>query len=93
MRNQAMARKLKSGEAIDIDKIAMIPSDEDKADPQKATAFRIESAKFVEDRDYCVASSEEWIWSIGRCRRNGSLYAALDSRFYGNPDFECVWLR
>ncbi len=93
MRNQAMARKLKAGEAIDVEKISMLFSAEDKADPQVAGTWRIESAKFVDDSDYFVGSSEEWIWSIGRHKRNGSLYAALDTRFYQNPDFECVWLR
>ena len=39
------------------------------------------------------------VWSIGRSLRDqpgapkGAVFAALDGRFYMNPDFECLWLR
>lgn len=33
------------------------------------------------------------IWSVGRSKWNGSLWAAFDGRFYQNPDYDCVWLR
>ncbi len=46
-----------------------------------------------EDCDYCVGSTEQWIWSIGRRLSDGAIFAALDARFYGNPEFHCLWLR
>lgn len=93
MRNQAMARKLSNEDAIDIEKITVHGTEKDAADPQLAGAFKIDPLQFVDDRDYCVSSSEEWIWSIGRRRSDGAVFAALDGRFYQNPEFECLWLR
>lgn len=39
------------------------------------------------------AESETWIESIGRHKTNRDLLAACDGRFYGNPDYECLYLR
>lgn len=48
---------------------------------------------FIENRDYCNAETEEWIWSIGRDKETGEILAAHDTRFYGHPSYECLWLR
>lgn len=48
---------------------------------------------FVADVDYCDAEAEAWIWSIGRHRQTGKIYAATDTRYYLNRHFECLWLR
>ena len=48
---------------------------------------------FVDGVDYCDASTESWIWSIGRHKKTGQILAALDGRFYQNEEYECLWLR
>ena len=89
MRNQAMRRKLESGEALDVEKLLAVAAPE-AGDIYRGT-FHLD--RFVDDADYCVASTEQWIWSIGRRLSDGEIFAALDSRFYQNPDFHCLWLR
>jgi len=80
MINQAMARKLEKGEAIDVsiyrqpDGVYYLPD-------------------FIEGKDYCDAQRELWIWSIGRCKTTRTIMAAVDGRFYDRPDFTCLWLR
>ena len=89
MRNQAMARKLASGEAIDVEKIVGLVTPE--AGELYAGTFCLD--RFVEDVDYCVGSTEQWIYSIGVRLSDGAIFAALDSRFYQREGFDCVWLR
>lgn len=81
MMNLAMERKIKKGEAIDISKCA-----------RDASGNYILEA-LVEDVDYCDAESERWVWSIGQHIETGVILASLDSRFYQNPAYKCLWLR
>ena len=83
--NQAMARKLASGEAVDVEKVGEVARTEGPG------VWHLRD--FHADVDYCVGSSEAWIWSIGRRRSDGAIFAATDNRFYQNPAFECLWLR
>lgn len=92
MQNQAMARKLAAGEAIDVDRVAVDRTPEDRADAELAGADVWRLSAFQDDRDYCVGSLEAWIWSIGK-RGDGAIFAARDTRFYQNPRFECLFLR
>lgn len=48
---------------------------------------------FMDDVDYCVANTDEWIWSIGKHKLSGRIFAAKDARFYQNPNYDCLWLR
>jgi hypothetical protein len=75
-----MARKLSASEAIDL-------ATSEQPEPGVYVVER-----FVGDVDYCDSSREAWIWSIGR-DASGCVLAATDTRFYQNPDFECLWLR
>ena len=53
-----------------------------------------ESFDFLCDgKDLCVAQTEEWIWSVGRRKSDGKIFASTDSRFYGDDAYECIWLR
>jgi hypothetical protein len=88
MLNQAMQRKLTRGEAIDVETIAVQHTEHG---PAYEGVYRLQ--RYVDDRDYCVGSSESWIWSIGRRLSDGAIFAATDARFYQNPAFECLWLR
>jgi hypothetical protein len=45
------------------------------------------------DVDYRDMRRDLPIWSIGRHKVTGNIYGALNSFFYLNPDFDCVWLR
>ena len=50
-------------------------------------------AKVVDGADYRDELTGRGVLSIGRNKRNGEILAALDERFVGNRDFECLWLR
>jgi len=82
--NLAMARKLESGEALDVLAIGMLLPDHDGV-------YKLRT--YIDDKDYCDAHLEAWIWSIGRSLLTGEILAATDARYYQNPDFECLWLR
>lgn len=92
MRNLAMARKLEKGEALDVESPALrAPIGIVEYGPAYRGVYRLQ--QFIDDVDYCVGSSEEWIWSIGKRLEDGAIFAATDTRFYQNPAFECLWLR
>lgn len=83
--NKAMEEKLNKDECLDVNVIGT---------PLKNFEGKVwELHKFVEDIDYCDATHEEWIRSIGQHRYTQKIYAAVDTRFYLNPLFECLWLR
>jgi hypothetical protein len=90
MHNLAMARKLDKGEALDVEK-HLAPPDPADVGPAFVGVYRLE--RFVDDVDYCVGSTERWIWSIGKRLTDGAIFAAVDGRFYQNPAFECLFLR
>ena len=48
---------------------------------------------FAEDIDYCDAKREMWVWSIGRRKSDGVILASMDTVFYQNDAFDCLWLR
>jgi hypothetical protein len=82
MKNLRMREKLDLGECLDVNKIG----------------HSIGAGLFVLDTyqdgvDYCDAASDAWIWSIGKHVTTGVIMAAIDSRFYQNPQYECLWLR
>lgn len=52
-----------------------------------------ELRRFVDGVDYCDPQHEWWIWSIGRNYLTGQILAATDSRYYGDPTWECLFLR
>ena len=84
MRNLRMAEKLAAGAALDVEKIGT-------PDPDFAGVYQLRS--FTDGIDYFVGSTEQWIWSVGRRKVDGVVFASIDSRFYQNPAFECLWLR
>jgi len=85
MRNRAMARKLASHRALNVREM-MVPTDE-----LGRGVYALD--RYVDGVDYCDAEKELWIWSIGRRRHDGRIFASTDTRFYQNPDYECLWLR
>ena len=33
------------------------------------------------------------IWSVGKRIKDGAIFASTDARYYGDPEFKCIWLR
>jgi hypothetical protein len=91
MNNKAMQRKLKTEEAVDVRMIGTyIPRNEAVFD---SNVFELTEFDKDDKLDYCDAQTEGWIWSIGKRRSDGKVFAAFDGRYYLHPDYECVWLR
>lgn len=99
MRNQAMQRKLTSGECLDVSAC------------RRTAAGDYVLEGFVDGVDYCDAKLEAWIWSIGKLLRPlpsvmadgaretlepGTIIASSSSKFYTacqSETVECVFLR
>ncbi len=89
LRNKAMARKLASGEALDLASYWT-----GVKGPDGVRLYRLPSSLQIEGKNLCDAQHEEWIWSVGRRKAPPhEVFASTDTRFYSNPDWECLWLR
>jgi len=78
-----MRDQLERGECVDVSRCRV----------EQDGSYIIPPDVWQEGIDYCNAQTEEWIWSIGREHATGIIRAAQDSRFYQNPDYDCLWLR
>lgn len=81
MTNLRMQSKLRSGDAIDVSGCERTPEGD------------YVLKEFVEDKDYCNAKTEQWMWSIGRELATGRIIASESNKLYQNPAYECLWLR
>jgi len=81
LNNKAMARKLSSGDCVDLS----------KCEKKEDSTYIV--LNFIEGVDYCDAEKEIWIWSIGQDKKTGEILASHDTRFYQNQDYKCLWLR
>ena len=72
--------RLTLGDAIDLSKC-----------PREGEYYILDS--FVDDKDYCNAATEGWIWSIGERKSDGVILASHRGDLYQNPNFTCLWLR
>jgi hypothetical protein len=82
MRNLRMQEKLDANECIDVRTIGR----------EIAPGLYL-LREFTEGVDYADAQTEAWIWSIGRNHATGEIHATTSSKFYLNPEYECLWLR
>ena len=57
----------------------------------KAGVFRLQ--RFIDGADYKDVLNNRWVWSIGRNVHDGRVEAAIDTRYYGDPNWECLFLR
>lgn len=87
MINKAMEEKLNSGSAVDLSGLQRTPS----GDYILPAAWWGEAELL--GRDFCDAKTEEWMWSIGRDLESGDILASTSTKFYQNPEYECLWLR
>lgn len=81
MQNKRMAVKIRSNEAIDV-----------SGNPTTKEGYYILD-DFFEEKDYCDAAKEQWIWSIGISYTTGLILASTDATFYQNDYFDCIFLR
>lgn len=82
MSNKAMMRKLLAHEALDV-----------CVEGQEVEPGIYQLRRFCDGVDYCDASKEKWIWSIGKREGDGEIFASTDTRYYQNNNFECLFLR
>lgn len=82
MNNKSMESALSRGEALDV-----------RREGQQIAEGVYRLGRFIDGKDYCDASTERWIWSVGRNVFDGRIEAAYDSRYYGSPNWECLFLR
>lgn len=83
LNNKAMQRKLDEGSAIDVGEYEHMTDG----------LYRLPLDLKIGSLDLCVAKTEQWIWSVGKHKVTGDVFASTDDRFYKNADYECVWLR
>ena len=57
----------------------------------KSGVFRLQN--FVDGAEYKDVLNNRYIWSIGRNLHDGRVEAAIDTRYYGDPNWECLFLR
>ena len=88
MFNLRMKESLSVGDCIDVLSIGEIVKDEHT---DVVCIYKLNG--FVDGKDYCDSEREQWIWSIGKNNKTGEIFASTDTRFYQNPDYECLWLR
>lgn len=81
MQNKAMRHKIMDGEAIDI------------SGCQRTKDGDYILKEFVENKDYCNAKTEQWMWSIGKHLETGVIYASYRTVYYQHKDYECLFLR
>lgn len=105
MQNRRMQEKLASGAAVDLsgcprtahgDYLLGEMDVEDlaaAATDHEVLLLAARDTLFAEGKDYCNASTEAWIWSIGVHRETGRVWASHRGSKYGNPAFVWIWLR
>lgn len=87
LQNKRMAEKLSDFDAEDLSQCERTPEGYYILTGELASPDRIEGT------DFCDASNEAWIWSIGQHKKTGQVLASTDTIFYKNPEYECLWLR
>ena len=84
--NPEAKRRLLDGRAIDVADLGI---------EVKPGVWKLN--KFIDSTDYYDSKNNLWIWSIGKDKESGEMFAAVDGRFY-NPkkedfEYETIWLR
>lgn len=81
MANRRMEDMLRTGKCVDV---SQFPRD---------GKYYVLPGPPVASINYCDATYERWVWSIGRRLSDGVILASLAPDLYGHKDFECLWLR
>ena len=82
MDNLQMQRMLVSGQALDV-----------LREGRMIQPGLYQLSRFVDNKDYCDSKNEWWIWSVGKNVFDNRIMASTDTRFYGDPNWECLFLR
>lgn len=81
MQNRRMEDMLRTGKCVDVSQFP------------RAGKYYVLPGPPAANLNYCDATYERWIWSIGRRLSDGAILASLAPDLYGNKDFECLWMR
>lgn len=82
LRNKAMAEKLSTFAALSV-----------LREGEAIGGGLYKLRRFAEGRDYCDPALEAWIWSIGRNRATGEIFASTNTGLYQDEAWECLFLR
>jgi len=86
VKNNELRKRLLSGEVLDVRELGV---------EEEPGVFRLN--QFVDGHDYADSKTEQWIWSIGRHKNTGEIFAAYDGRYYDpndeDFDYETLWMR
>ncbi len=85
--NLRMAEKLSDFEAEDISQC------EKSSEGYYILTGDLADPAHIDGMDFCDASKEQWVWSIGRNKKTGQVLASMNACFYQNPEYDCLWLR
>jgi hypothetical protein len=82
-----MQEEVAAGETIDVRSIGV------ETEPGIFKLTHPEKFDKDADVDYCDIKEQARIWSIGKRKATGEIFASTSARYYENPEFECLWLR
>ena len=82
-----MEEELRKGECLDVNVIGV------PLEGFEGVVWELKRGTFKDNKNYCDAKGEQWIWSIGQRVLDARVFAAIDTRFYGNEMFACLWLK
>lgn len=84
--NPELRKRLISGEVLDVREMGI---------EEEPGVFRL--TNFIKGHDYADSKKEKWIWSIGKHKNTGEIFAAYDNRYYDpndkDFDYETLWMR
>jgi hypothetical protein len=80
--NISMASALKVGHCLDV-----------RREGRELSEGVFQLKRFIDHVDYCDTLKERWIWSIGKNVHDGRIQASVDTRYYNDPNWECLFLR
>lgn len=83
VRQSKMQEEVRDGSCIDVSAIGTKVKD---------GLYRLNSFDREADIRYCDTESADWIRSIGKHKQTGEIFASTTGEFFGNPDYDCLWL-
>lgn len=84
--NRRMIEMVEAGEAIDVRSIGS---------EIRPGVFKmpVDFCREDGDADLCDLREGRWIWSVGKHKSTGEVFASCAGEFYQNPEYECLFLR
>lgn len=79
---KAMRTGMRNGTSIDVNQIGI------EIEPGM---FRL--TQFIPNADYVDAKSKKFIYWIGKDKASGEIFASVGRGYYGDSDYETLWMR